>query len=211
MLLDSLAYIYYYDKDYGKVMDLVDKTDSLPEVDRNILENLRGNVLWQSGKAAQAEAVFESLLEKPLPDDIKREIEIKLSSIRSGEEIEDKIREYFGTRDKLDQVVALQEIIKVSPDYGPAYYLLGRIFFHEGNYEVASSFLSKSESLVLPSENLRKENSRILGISLFATGNYDGAIKTFNNLLDMSPDGALKEFAVDFIERCEWTRSKSLK
>ena len=210
-LLDSLAYIYYYDKDYGKVMDLVARADSLPKVDRNILENLRGNVLWQSGKLAQAEAVFESLLEKALPDDIKREIEIKLSSIRSGGVIEDKIRDYFGTRHRLNQVVVLQEIIKVSPDYGPAYYLLGRIFFNEGNYAVASSFLSQSESLVLSSENLRKENSRILGISLFAAGNYEAAVKSFKNLLDMSQNEALKEFAVDFVERCEWARSKSLK
>jgi tetratricopeptide (TPR) repeat protein len=211
VLVDSLAYIYYYDKDYGKVMDIVDKIDSLPEVDRNILENLRGNVLWQSGKVAQAEAVFKSLLEKTVPDDIKREIEIKLSSIYSGGAIENKIREYFRHRDRLKQVVALYEIIKGFPAYAPAYYLLGKILFAEGDYEVASSFLSQSESLGLPSEELRKENSRILGISLFATGNYEGAMKSFENVLNMEPNGALKEFALDFIERSEWTRSARLK
>lgn len=211
VLVDSLAYIYYYDKDYGKVMDIVDKTDSLPQVDRNILENLRGNVFWQSGKVEQAETVFNSLLGKAIPDDVKREIEIKLSSIYSGGEIENKIREYFSNRDKLNQVVALQEIIKDFPAYAPAYYLLGRIFFAEGNYEVAASFLSKSESWVLPSENLREENSRILGISLFATGNYEGAMKSFENVLNMEPIAALKEFALDFMERCEWTRSRRLK
>jgi tetratricopeptide (TPR) repeat protein len=210
-LIDSLAYIYYYDKNYDKVLDLVTKSHSLPQVDRNILENLRGNVLWQSGKVAQAEALFESLLEETLPDDIKREIEIKLSSMRSGGAIEAKMSDYFGTRDRLNQVVALEEMMKVSPDYGPAYYLLGRMFFYEGNYELASFFLSKSESLMLPSENLQKENSRILGTSLFAIGNYQRAIESFQNLSNRSPDGALKEFAVDFMERCQWTKNKNLK
>ncbi|MGH7889998.1 MAG: tetratricopeptide repeat protein, partial [Thermodesulfobacteriota bacterium] len=179
VLLDSLAYIYYYDRDYDKVIDIVDRTDSLPEVDRNILENLRGNVLWQSGKVEQAETIFKSLLGRAIPDDIQREIEIKLSSIYSGGEISNKIRGYFSSRDKLNQVVLLQEIIKTSPAYAPAYYLLGRIFFAEGNYETAVNFLTQSESWVLPSDSLRKENSRILGISLFANGNYEEAIKSF--------------------------------
>jgi tetratricopeptide (TPR) repeat protein len=89
--------------------------------------------------------------------------------------------------------------------------LLGRILFAEGDYEVASSFLSQSESLGLPSEELRKENSRILGISLFAIGNYEGAMTSFENVLNIEPNGALKEFALDFIERSEWTRSARLK
>ncbi len=211
VLVGSLAYIYYYDKDYDRIMDIIDKTDSLPEVDRSILENLRGNVFWQTGRVAQAETVFKSLLRKTIPDDVKREIEIKLSSIYSGGEIENKIREYFSSRDKLNQVAALQEILRASPAYAPAYYLLGRIFFAEGNYEVAASYLTQSETWVLPSDNLRKENSRILGISLFAGGDYEEAVKRFENVLNIEPNGSLKDLALDFIERCEWTRSRRLK
>jgi len=211
VLLDSLAYLYYYDRDYDKLMDIVDKTESATQVDKNILENLRGNVLWQSGKVGEAESVFKSLLEKTLPDDIKREIEIKLSSISAGGEIEDKIREYFSTRDKLNQVAILEGIIKNFPNYVPAYYLLGRIFFSEGNYKTAAPFLTEAETLGLPSMNLERENSWVLGISLFATGDYEEAIKGFERIINIDPNGPLKDYALDFIERCKWTRSRNLK
>lgn len=210
-LIDSLAYLYYYDGDYDRLMEIVDKTEPSTQVDRSILENLRGNVLWHSGRVGGAESVFKSLLEKPLPDDIKREIEIKLSSISAGGEIENKIREYFSTRDKPTQVVLLEEITKGFPNYSPAYYLIGRVFFSEGNYKTAIPFLTEAEALGLPSVNLEKENSRILGVSLFATGDYEEAIKRFERIIEMDPNGALKDYALDFIERCKWTRGRNLK
>lgn len=202
VLIQSLAYTYYYENDYTKLVNITNEKQSLPSVVKNILENLRGNVLWQSGK--DSKSVFESLLTKPIPDDIKREIEIKLSAISYGGEIEKRICEYFGTRDKLSQVVTLEEVIRIFPGYSPAYYLAGRIFFAKADYKRATPFLVKSESLGLPSENLEEENSRILGISLFAAGDYEGAIKRFERIVNASSDNALKDYALDFIERCKW-------
>jgi tetratricopeptide (TPR) repeat protein len=192
-------------------MGIIDKAQSLPEVDKNILENLRGNVLWQSGRAEEAQSVFESLLRKPLPDDIRREIEIKLSAISSRGEIEKKLQEYFSTREKLYQAVILEEIIRDFPDYALAYYLLGRIFFTNWDYKMAASYLIESESLGLPPENLEEDNLRLLGISLFATGDYGGAIKSFEYILSLNPDGVLKNYSIDFIERCRWARNRELK
>ncbi|MGE5445464.1 MAG: hypothetical protein ACM3SR_12825 [Ignavibacteriales bacterium] len=204
ILIQSLAYTYYYENDYIKLMNIINGAQPLSSVDKNILENLRGNVLWQSGK--DAKSVFESLLTKPIPDDIKREIEIKLSAISYGGEIEKRIREYFGTRDKLSQVVMVEEIMRIFPGYSPAYYLAGRIFFGKADYKRAIFFLVKSESLGLPSENLEGENSRILGISLFATGDYEGAIKRFEHIVNTTSDKALKDYALDFIDRCKWAK-----
>lgn len=206
VLIQSLAYTYYYENDYTKLMNIINGTQSLSSVDKNILENIRGNVFWQSGK--DAKSVFESLLTKSIPDDIKREIDIKLSAISYGGEIEKRIREYFGMRDKLSQIVTLEEIIRIFPGYSPAYYLAGRILFAKADYKRAAFFFVKSESLGLPTENLENENSRILGISLFATGDYEGAIKRFERIVNTTSDKALKDYAVDFIERCKWTRDK---
>ena len=207
VLIDSLAYVYYYDQDYDKLLDVVEEADSVPAVDKNILENLRGNVLWQSKKTGQAESIFRSLLEKTLPDDIKRELEIKLSSISAGGEIEEKMRKYFGTRDRLTQAVTLQEIIKDFPAYAPAYYLLGRIFYADKNYQMAVPFLTEADLLLLPSTNLQQENSRILGVSLFAVGDYAGAMSRFYRIVETNQNGALKDFALDFMERCRWAES----
>ncbi len=206
VLRQSLAYTYYYENAYTKLMNIVNGAQPLLGVDKNILENLRGNVLWQSGK--DAKSVFESLLTKPIPDDIKREIDIKLSAISYGGEIEKRVREYFGTMDKLNQVVTLEEVIRIFPGYSPAYYLAGRIFFAKADYKRAAFFLHKSESLGLPSENLEKENSRILGTSLFAVGDYEGAIKRFERIVNTSSDKALKDYALDFMDRCKWARDR---
>ncbi|MER3447942.1 MAG: hypothetical protein C4291_14430 [Candidatus Dadabacteria bacterium] len=202
ILIESLAYTYYYENDYTKLINIINESQSLYSVDKNILENLRGNVLWQSGK--DAKPIFESLLAKPIPDDIKREIDIKLSAISYGGEVEKRIREYFGMRDRLSQIMILEEMMRIFPGYSPAYYLAGRIFFDKADYKRAAFFLLKSESLGLPSEDLAEENSRILGISLFATGDYEGAIKRFERIVNTSPNKALRDYALDFIERCKW-------
>lgn len=206
VLFAGLAYAYYYNKGYNELIDLINNSQTLPEVDKNILENLRGNVLLQRGRVLEAKSVFESLLGKPLPEDVKREIEIKLNAISSGNDIEKKIREYFRTREKLYQAVILEEIIRDFPDYSPSYYLLGKIFYSKRDYKLAASYLIESESLGLPSESLEMDNLQLLGISLFATGDYEGAIKRFQFIVDLEPNGVLKEYAIDFIERCEWAR-----
>ncbi len=204
VLIGGLACSYYYNKDYNELIDLINNSRTLPEVDKNILDNLRGNVLWQRGSVLEARSIFESLLGKPLPEDVKREIEIKLNAISSSGEIEKKSREYFSTREKLYQAVILEEIIRDFPDYSPSYYLLGKTFYSNRDYKMASSYLIGSESLGLPSESLEMYNLRLLGISLFAIGDYEGAIKRFESIVSLNPDGVLKDYALDFIERCRW-------
>ena len=204
----GLAYAYYYNKNYNELNDLMNNSQTLPEVDKNILQNLRGNVLWQRGMVLEAKSVFESLLGKPLPEDVKREIEIKLNAISSGNDIEKKIREYFSTREKLYQAAVLEEIIRDFPDYSSSYYLLGKSYYSTGDYKLAASYLIESESLRLPSESLKMDNLRLLGISLFATGDYEGAIKKFQFIVDLDTNGALKEYAIDFVERSEWARNR---
>jgi tetratricopeptide (TPR) repeat protein len=210
-ITERLAYTYYFDKDYNELTDLIGKSQGLKEVDKNILENLRGNALWQSERIEEATTVFNSILQKPLPEDIRREIEIKLSAISTGGYIEKRIREYFSTKEELYQVMILEEIIRDFPDYSSAYYLLGRLVFNDEDYTRAKSPLLESESLGLPSERLKIENLRILGISLFATGDYEGAIERFQSILNLEPEGVLKEYAVDFIARSGWVRNSGLK
>jgi tetratricopeptide (TPR) repeat protein len=208
----NLAYVYYFSGDYMEVVRFVKRrAGSLKEVERNILENIRGNALWQMGRGKEARVVFEYLLQRTIPPEIKREIEIKLSAMSLGGDIEDRIRQYFGTREKIIQFASLEEVIRYFPDYAPAYHLLGKRFFNEGYYKRASLTLLDSESIGLPSKDLEIENLRILGVSLFAVGDYNGAIKRFEQILDMGTEPSLKDYALDFIERCIWVRDRELK
>ncbi len=208
IIVEGLVYSYYYDKNYNELIGLINKSQGLPDVYKNILENIRGNALWQLGRVQDAKSVFGSLLGKTLPEDVRRGIEIKLSAISNGAEIEKGMREYFSTRDEQYQAVTLEETIRDFPDYSPSYYLLGRIFYKNGDYKRVASYLLESESLGLPSESMEIENLRLLGISLFAKGDYEKAIKRFQSILNLESNEVPKEYAIDFIERCKWARNR---
>lgn len=210
VLIDSLAYAYYYNKDYQQLLSLVELDGPLPSVDKAIIENLAGNVLWNTGETERARSVFASLLNRSIPGDLERELLIKISSMFAGQQTEDNMREVFSTKDKLVQVSLLEEIIRKSPEYSPAYYLLGKLFFINGDYERAARYLLKSDKGGLYNEILDRENLRLLGISLYAIGNYEGAVRTFQRLKSIDPDGILGEYSNDFIKRSEWAEKRKL-
>ncbi|MGB7291222.1 MAG: hypothetical protein WBD99_03525 [Thermodesulfobacteriota bacterium] len=207
-VIESLAYSYYFDKDYDELRKLLENDFSFPDIDKAILENLRGNLLWQTGEIEEAESIFRNLHMLPLTDDLQRELDIKLSAISAGGMIEERIREFFSTTDDLIHVSSLEELIRDDPYYSPAYYLLGRIFYKNGEFEKAVSYLKQSESLGLPSKELEIENLKLLGIDLFSIGDYDGAVEKFQRIIFIEPDGKSRDYAIDFIERSQWAKRK---
>jgi tetratricopeptide (TPR) repeat protein len=207
-VIESLAYSYYFDKDYDELGKLLENEFPFSEVDRAILENLRGNLLWQMGKVEEAESIFRNVVTLPLTDDLQRELDIKLSAMSAGGMIEGSIREFFSTTDDLIHVSSLEELIRHYPYYSPAYYLLGRIFYKNWEFEKAASYLRQSESLGLPSIELNTENLKLLGINLFATGDYDGAIESFQKIILLDPGGEKSAYAKDFIERSIWAKQR---
>jgi tetratricopeptide (TPR) repeat protein len=207
-VVESLAYSYYFDKDYDELVKLLENDFLFPDIDKAILENLRGNLLWQTGRVEEAESVFRNLVMLPLTDSLERELDIKLSAISAGGVIEEKIREFFSTTDDLIQVSLLEELIRNDPYYSPAYYLLGRIFYKNGEFEKAVSYLQQSERSGLPSIELEIENLKLLGINLFSIGDYDGAAERFQRIIFIDPDGESRDYAIDFIKRSRWAKGK---
>ena len=210
VLLNGLAYSNYYEGDYGEAEKIAETPGALTEADRAVLGNLRGNALWQSGDTKAAAGIFSSLRPGPLPDDLKREIDIKLSAIGTGGTPEGSVSEFFSTRDRTLQAVSLSESILNSPEYSPPYYLMGRLFFNTGDYQRAIPYLSMADYLGLPSAELTQENLRILGISLFAAGRYDESAAVWRRLAS-GDDPELREYASDFLRRIEWGRNNLLK
>ena len=208
VLLNALSHSNYYGGNLDKVALPAESTKHLPLVDRHILQNLRANALWQIGKSQEALQVFRALRYKPLPDDLKREIAIKISAINSGGVTEERIREFFGTRDRALQIASLEELIRENPHYAPAYYLLGRMFFNNEQFKIALPYLLKAQDLELGTGKLTLENLRILGIALFAEGRYDEAIDVYTELIALDESGQKEEYALDFIDRATWAGQK---
>lgn len=209
-LLTGLAYSSYYEGDYDGAARIAGGTGAVTESDRAVLENIRGNALWQKGDTEAAAGIFRTLRQGPLPEDIKREIDIKLSAIGTGGTTGESIREFFSTRDRPLQAVSLAESILGSPDYAPPYYLMGRLLFNSGEYERAIPYLSTAEYLGLPTGETARENRRLLGVSLYATGRYDESAAVWSRIAS-DGDAESRKYALDFMERVEWGRKNRLK
>jgi len=205
-LINWLIYSHYYEGNFDRALEIVNNSDPNSKIEKDLLKNLRGNSIWQIGNSEEALQIFENLLNQELPDAIKRELEIKILSISQNSRVEEHIRQFFGTRDEVLQLAYLQNAIIADPLYGPAYYLRGRLFFNRGEYEEAVPDLIHAYLLELPSDKLTNENLRILGISLFAKGNYDQSIAIFDQLLLNEKDEASRQYATDFIERASWMK-----
>ncbi len=210
VLLIGLAYSSYYAGDYDGAAGIAGGPGATTEADRSVLENIRGNALWQKGDTDAAAGIFRSLRGKPLPQDLKREIDIKLSALGTGGTPEESLREFFSTRDRTLQAVSLTESILDSPDYAPHYYLMGRLLFNSGEYERAIPYLSTAEYLGLPTEETARENLRLLGVSLFATGRYDESALIWSRTAS-GGDEESRKYALDFMERTAWGRKNRLK
>ncbi|OGE23773.1 MAG: hypothetical protein A3J42_07100 [Candidatus Dadabacteria bacterium RIFCSPHIGHO2_12_FULL_53_21] len=210
VLLIGLAYSSYYEGDYEGAAGIAGGSGAMTEADRAVLENIRGNALWQKGDTEAAAGIFSSLRGEPLSQDLKREMDIKLSAAGEGGPPAESVREFFSTRDRTLQAVSLTESILDSPDYAPPYYLMGRLLFNSGEFERAIPYLSTAEYLGLPTEEIARENRRLLGISLFATGRYDESAVIWSRIAS-DGDAESRKYALDFIERAGWAGKNRLK
>ncbi|MEX1000157.1 MAG: tetratricopeptide repeat protein [Thermodesulfobacteriota bacterium] len=207
-LINWLAHSHYYEGNFDRALEITNSSTPGSKIDKDLLKNLEGNAVWQMENSEEALQIFKNLLNEQLPDSTKRELEIKIETISENSQVEDNIRQFFGTRDKVLQLTYLQNVVMYDPLYAPAHYLKGRLFFNKGEYEKAIPELIRAYLLELPSYRLTNENLRILGISLFAKGNYDQSIAVFEELMRIEENEAARQYATDFIERAGWIKEQ---
>jgi len=205
-LIYWLAYSHYYDGNFDRALEISRSFTPDAQIEKDLLKNLEANALWQKGDSDNAKQIFKDLLSHQLTESSKRELEIKLSVMNGNSEVKEYIRKFFGTRDEVLQLSYLQEAILDDPLFAPAYYLKGRLFFNIAEYEKAVPELIRAYLLELPTDRLNNENLRLLGISLFAIGNYDQSIAVFDELLLNEENELASEYAAEFIERARWMK-----
>ncbi|NIS08534.1 MAG: hypothetical protein GWO07_07195 [Candidatus Dadabacteria bacterium] len=110
------------------------------------------------------------------------------------------------TKKELRRISVLDKLTKQYPDYAVPYYLLGRLFFNKWEFDIARDYLLHSERLGLPTDKLKLDNSRLLGISLYAGGQYDKARMTFESIYEKRKRGRFGSVAADFINRSKWAK-----
>ena len=199
----ALAYSYYFNKDYDKLLNL--NTEGLTKIDINIINNLKANVLWDREGYEYAYPHFVKLKVRSLPNDIQRSIDLKIDLKRFNKNIKNAYKNFLLTNDTIEKIAILEDLKQRYRSYVPSYYLLGRIYLRQGNFKRAIEHLEFSEIRRLPGDNLRMENLRSLGVAQYSAGDYYGAIKTFDKLARMDEKGGeFKSYAANFIDRANW-------
>lgn len=201
-----LAYSYYYNKDYRNLLNIDIKEEALTEVDANIVLNLKLNTLWTEKDLDRLTySHFKKLVNLPLPDNVRREIDLKLDLVRFNKNIRKSFINYLTTKNNFDRFVIMKEISEKDNSYYPAYYLLGKMYFERGDYKRALDNLKTANaSGELPSLRIRLENLKMLGISYYSLGNYHETVKTFESIIEISPSQHYEQYARNFIERAQW-------
>ena len=199
-----LAYSYFYNGDFEMLLNL-NTNEGLTEIERNIINNLKINALWNKSGYNAAYPHFQKLRRAPLPDDIRRELDIKIDLKRFNRDIKKSLRSYFGTNNIFERHVILQEILSKYRSYVPAYYLLGIIYMKKGDYERAAENFMAAEIRRLPSKDLKAENLKLLGTAQYANGDYPGSIRTFKKLINMDAGEKYTQYAENFLSRSEWS------
>jgi len=201
-----LVYSHYYDRNFDRALEITRSSSPETQIEKDLLRNLEGNTLWQTGDSEEAGMIFNDLLSHQVADSAKRELEIKLSAIKTDSEVEENIKQFFGTRDEILQLNSLQNAILANPLFAPSYYLKGRLLYNQGEYEKAVAELIRAYLLGLPTVRLKNENLRLLGICLFAGGRYNQSIAVFDELLLNEDNIAARKYAQDFIYRANWMK-----
>ncbi|HSG30945.1 MAG TPA: hypothetical protein VLB82_05305 [Thermodesulfobacteriota bacterium] len=205
-ILESLAYSYYYDKDFHNLSKIAERKTRVSQVSRDIILNLIGTYHWTRGDSDKGREIFSSLYNNPLPVDIQNELSIKLDSLTKNDDSQQGLKQYYMTKKELRRISALDRLTKQYPDYAVPYYLLGKLFFNKWEFDIARDYLLHSERLGLPTDKLKLENSRLLGISLYAGGQYDKARMTFEGIYENRKSGRYGSVAADFIKRSKWAK-----
>lgn len=202
-----LAYTYYYEEDYKGLAAIIERAGGFPASIAAELMNVQGNALWRQGRREKAIDMFRGIRRELLPSDEAQLIGLKIAAIEKGGRLEEDLRSYFASRDKVKRVAILNDIVRRYPYYGPAYYLLGRIFFSKGDYAMAAQYLEQAGIAGLPNGSFRQRNRLLLGISYFGLGDYDGARRSFERVINSGSRGGFTYAAEDFVERTIWTEA----
>ena len=132
---------------------------------------------WRAGRPDEARQLYEALLQAPQTEDGARALEVKLEALRGGGEEAALVRDMLvhdpgGVVDGAVLVADADRLGRMRSDgLGP--YLAARQLFARQRLQMAERALDQALSRGLPTVRLRREATRLLGLSLAGQGTPD--------------------------------------
>ena len=144
-------------------------------------------------------------------DALNREAQAKLSTLAlESSTAQARVRQVLiEQKSSIFRINLLHEVIDEVPEWGLAFYFVGRQLHFDQEYAASNDYLVKAAAFRLPHQILRIENTRLFALNLYHLRQYEQAISQFQRLAadDALPLG-LTLNAEDWIERCEWEKQR---
>lgn len=172
------------------------------------LEKL-ADAYWGREQPDRAAELYEELLGLPQPDDRARGRELKAIAIKLGGRQSELIHDLLGGRQpaRATAVHLARELGRLRSD-GLGQYLEARQLIQEGRFDLALPLLEWARELGLPTARLRRENERLLGVTLYANGRLERSERVWDKLRDA--DGAVRQESERWLRRIALTREGKL-
>ncbi|MEM1417702.1 MAG: hypothetical protein AAGH15_22580, partial [Myxococcota bacterium] len=159
------------------------------------------DALWLAGRHAEARARYEALLAEPQTEDALRNREVKVLGTRdpdAGDVLRDLLVGPGGRRESAPLPLHhAWRIAEARPDgLGP--YLLARQLWIADRLDLAMPALEDARARGLPTERLRREALRLLGMLRFAAGDLVGSQAAWEEARAVP---ALRRSAEDWLAR----------
>ena len=210
--LHGLMYAHYRTGDYAQSRDWARKIIAHPAATtRQVADaiNMQGDMDWVAGQHETAQTHFQEVSALNASDALNREAHAKLETLSlESSTAQSRMKQVLiGEESSASRLNLLHEVVDEMPEWGLAFYLIGRQLHFDERYAASNDYLVKAAAFGLPHRVLRIENTRLFAINLYHLRQYDGAVLQFRRLAedDDLPLGSTL-IATDWIERCEWEK-----
>lgn len=167
----------------------------------------RGDVAWTQGRLDRAREEYRQAFRLHASDGSDREALVKLASLERPAVARWVFEYLLADQEQGTRVVFVREAVDREPDFAVGFYLIGRRLFNADAYPQALVYLRRAETASLSDSSLVIENERLIGLSLFYAGEYEQAIRVFQELAVRLPSTGLAHWAQDWAERCRWVQA----
>ena len=168
---------------------------------------VRGDTAWKTGRLDDARRSYEAVANLHASENMSRAASIRME-VLDREPIRDTIMAYLtAVSGHWRLILSVRDAGDLAPDYGAAYYLLGRWLFRSGSYVEALKYLAKADALGLPGELVRQESLRLAAMAHFYLEDYENSAEYFERLAALAgasgSSGVARTWEA-WIDRCRW-------
>jgi hypothetical protein len=165
-----------------------------------------GDAHWMRGDSARALEIFRDLMDEPMSEEEKRQIEVRVLAIETGGAGERALRGLLAPRrdSTEDAAVSLAHIAALSrarPD-GLAAYLEARQLVMRQRFELATPRIRDARRLGLPTPRVIEEARRLEAVSSFGSGDIAASRSLWREIArDPASTDADRTEAADWLAR----------